>query len=102
MVGQTGCLAFPCAMTSRWETGQPEGWIPVSGKEKRPGYRAFLLRLWRESGREPGQTTTWRCSIEDPHTGRQRAFGGLESLVSFLRAEIDQSETSATLDEDRR
>jgi hypothetical protein len=32
-------------------------------------YRAYLLRLWRESKHDP-----WRATLEDPHTGERLGF----------------------------
>jgi hypothetical protein len=44
----------------------------------RSSYRAYLLRLWRTA------EAHLRASLEDPHTGEQRAFATLEQLVAFL------------------
>ena len=47
---------------------------------KRPdGYRAYLLRMWREESADG-----WRCSIEDPRTGKREHFVSLEKLVEAL------------------
>ena len=47
-------------------------------KPPRPGYRAFLLRLW--------QTPVDQCrvSLEDAHTGQRHVFASLAELVEFL------------------
>ena len=47
-----------------------------------PDYFAYLLRLWREKG---GQTTWWRASLQDPHSGERVGFAHLDELVTFLR-----------------
>ena len=44
-------------------------------------YFAFLLRLWKE--KKVGEDI-WRVSLEDPHTGEQKGFSGLEELFNFL------------------
>ena len=48
---------------------------------KRPGYLAFLLRLWRV--KEEG-ATRWRASLERPGDGERFVFGSLESACDFL------------------
>ncbi len=53
-----------------------------------PRYCAWLLRCWEVRGPGPGPPLTWRCSLEDPHTGERRGFAGLEALSAFLRAEL--------------
>jgi len=49
----------------------------------RAGYRAYLLRLWRTP------EARWRASLDDPHTGEQRAFATLAQLVAYLEQEAD-------------
>ncbi|MGD8475494.1 MAG: hypothetical protein PVH59_15360 [Anaerolineae bacterium] len=56
----------------------PEG----QGAGQPQGYLAYLLRLWREMG---GETTRWRASLEDPHSGDKLGFAHLDELVAFLR-----------------
>ena len=46
-----------------------------------PDYRAFLVRLWRVSA---GGATTWRASVECPHTGERLGFAGVQDLFDFL------------------
>ena len=63
----------------------------ISMKNKQ-SYFAFLLRLWRMGGVKP---YIWRASLEDPHTGEQRGFAGLDSLLKhllLLTGDIDPSE----------
>ncbi|MFN8475369.1 MAG: hypothetical protein U0822_24510 [Anaerolineae bacterium] len=50
-----------------------------------PRYVAYMLRLW-EVGGEDGPV--WRISLESPHTGERQVFTSLESLFTFLRAEL--------------
>ena len=61
----------------------------VSHERKGPGevsgYVSYLLRLWREKG---GQTTRWRASLQDPHSGQRVGFAHLDELVAFLREQI--------------
>jgi hypothetical protein len=51
-------------------------------------YAAYLLRLWRV---ESAGTYTWRASLEDPHTGKQRGFADLESLFVYLSGQTKNS-----------
>ena len=48
---------------------------------ERPGYLAYLLRLWRVS--DDGKPV-WRASLENPHTGERHGFANLELLFAFL------------------
>jgi hypothetical protein len=49
--------------------------------DDRPGYLAYMLRLWRTEDDERG----WRASVESPHTGERQAFADLETLFAFLQ-----------------
>ena len=57
--------------------------------EAQPDYLAYLLRLWRVSRAEESQgsdvSAAWWASLEDPHTGEQRAFASLEALFDSLK-----------------
>jgi hypothetical protein len=58
--------------------------IVAQGRElhKRKGYRAYLLRCWRE-GEE------WRFYLgEVSGERRQYGFSSLEALVAFLRTQV--------------
>jgi hypothetical protein len=57
-------------------------------------YRSYLLRFWEERGRTSG-AAAWRFSLEDPLTGERHGFVSLESLMSFLQAELVVSEEEA-------
>ena len=48
-------------------------------------YYAFLLRLWKE--KKAGEDI-WRVSLEDPHTGGQKGFSGLDELFDFLHDKL--------------
>lgn len=48
-----------------------------------PTYIAYLVRLWREDS-----TTTWRGTLEDPHTGQRYAFADVEALLDHIREEM--------------
>jgi hypothetical protein len=50
-----------------------------------PTYLAYLIRLWREG------EATWRCTLEDPHTGERHAFADIESLLTFLREQTTEA-----------
>jgi len=47
-------------------------------------YIAYLLRMWREKN---GDSTRWRASLQDPHSGEKVAFTHLDNLFDFLRQE---------------
>jgi hypothetical protein len=70
----------------------------VSHDEKRPrefpDYVSYLLRLWREKG---GQTTWWRASLQDPHTGERIGFAHLDELVAFLQEQTGHAVTAGNL-----
>jgi hypothetical protein len=53
---------------------------------ERPGYRSYLLRLWRACN---GDRSTWRASLEDSHTGERRGFADLERMLAFLQGQTD-------------
>jgi hypothetical protein len=58
-------------------------------------YRAYLLRLWRESDRDP-----WRATLEDPHTGQRLGFVGIDRLVAYLRRQASEADRQASMDSD--
>lgn len=47
--------------------------------QKIPDYIAYLVRLWREDD------TTWRGTLEDPHTGQRYVFADVETLLTHIR-----------------
>jgi hypothetical protein len=49
-------------------------------------YFAYLLRLWRERS---GESSRWRASLQDPHSGERVGFANLEELFGYLRRETD-------------
>ena len=50
-------------------------------------YRAFLMRLWRES-----QADRWRVRLEEPTTGARRSFASVEAFYEYLEGVLDQAE----------
>ena len=60
----------------------------MRASDRSPRYCAYLLRLWEEGGNSHEQSPTWRCSLEDPHTGDRRGFASLELLIAFLQAQL--------------
>jgi len=48
-------------------------------------YLAFLLRLRRD-----GQSTPWRATIENPHTGERRSFTRLVKFILFLEEQTGE------------
>jgi hypothetical protein len=51
-----------------------------------PGYRSYLLRLWRSGSADP---PSWRASLEDARTHQRLNFASLEQLYAFLTDETD-------------
>lgn len=49
-----------------------------------PHYHSYLLRLWRG-----GPSGGWLGSLEDTASGEKQHFAGFESLVDFLRRQIE-------------
>jgi hypothetical protein len=49
-------------------------------------YHSYLLRIWRTGSY--GERT-WRCMLEDPHTGQQHGFADLDALCAFLRQQTE-------------
>ena len=49
---------------------------------ERPGYLAYLLRMWRV---EEGGGIRWRASLERPSDGERFVFGSLAAAYDFLR-----------------
>ena len=48
---------------------------------ERPGYLAYMLRLWQV---KTDEGPVWRASVESPHTGERHGFANLEMLFAFL------------------
>jgi hypothetical protein len=55
----------------------------MSKQQSSPTYLAYLIRLWCES---PG---VWRGALENPHTGEQRAFADVESLLAYIQTQTN-------------
>jgi hypothetical protein len=51
-------------------------------QNNQPGYRAFLIRLWRED------ENSWRGTVEDPHSGQQKAFAEVDLLLAYIRNQV--------------
>jgi hypothetical protein len=49
---------------------------------EQPDYLSYLLRLWREKGKEQ---TPWRASLERPRTARRQVFPSLDDLFEYLQ-----------------
>jgi hypothetical protein len=62
---------------------------------ERPGYLAYLLRMWQVND---GGNSVWRASLESPHTGERHGFANLELLFAYLEektGELAQREEQA-------
>ncbi len=57
-------------------------------RDETPRRRAYMLRFWEVRSHDPARPSTWRFSLEDPHTGDRMGFADLDALVEFLQAEI--------------
>ena len=55
---------------------------------QRPGYRAYLLRLWQVRN---GEETHWHASLQDAHGGERHGFASLEAMFEFLRARTERT-----------
>lgn len=51
-------------------------------------YHTYLLRFWAVRGRV-GLPAVWRFSLTDPRTGERQGFADLETLVAFLRGQME-------------
>ncbi|RLT39529.1 MAG: hypothetical protein DWI57_10120 [Chloroflexi bacterium] len=47
-------------------------------------YNFFILGLWLQPDRRPGEPVDWRIVLEDPHTAERTSFGTLAELDAFL------------------
>jgi hypothetical protein len=68
------------------------------GDGEAQNYLAYLLRLWREGSSE---STRWRASLQDPHTGERVGFASLEDMFGFLRRETAGEVFGSRLEEKR-
>lgn len=50
--------------------------------------RAYMLRFWEVRTQEPDCPTTWRFSLEDPHSGEKYGFADFGALVQFIETEL--------------
>ena len=56
---------------------------------KPPGYRSYILRCWEAPAPAAGQPADkLRFSLEDPSTGEQRGFAGIQALTEFLQSSM--------------
>ena len=60
----------------------------------RPRYQAYLLRCWEVRRSNGALETTWRFSLEDPHTGQHRHYPHLAALIAALQQELMSSPMS--------
>lgn len=65
---------------------------PVDDETELEAYQSYLLRLWQEKPATAGRPAVWRCSLEDTADRRRHGFAGLEELVVFLRARMEEAE----------
>lgn len=49
-----------------------------------PHYHSFILRLWQEGGVAVDGSTTWRVSLEDPHSAERVGFKNLDEFFQYL------------------
>jgi hypothetical protein len=73
--------------------------VKADAQGKKPSYRAYLLRCWRERG-AAGKEPLWRFSVEEIlHERRRQGFSSLEALIAFLRAELASGKKEPSDDE---
>jgi hypothetical protein len=58
-------------------------------------YKAYLLRLWRES-----HESAWRALLENPNRGERVAFATLGELVAFLEDKTGEMIRPLALEKD--
>lgn len=51
-----------------------------------PRYMSYLIRMWCA---EECESTLWRASLEDPHSGERFGFASPEELFSFLIEKVE-------------
>lgn len=62
-----------------------------------PGYRSFLVRLWREAGADGAEQ--WCGEVEQIQSGHMCRFASLDALLALLRPTADTAETQAVAPE---
>ena len=60
---------------------------------EQPGYRSYLLRLWRVGSAD---APSWRASLEDVRTHERRSFTSLADLFAFLKEQTDNGTEDTT------
>ena len=55
-------------------------------------YASFMVRLWREPEAARGRETAWQGELESVQTGQTWRFGGMDSLLRLLVAQLAGSE----------
>ena len=65
-------------------------------ERRQANYRAYLLRC-RRSGTGTDGAGGWRCSLEEPHTGRRRTFGNVREMLDTLHRELEGSAHGAVV-----
>jgi hypothetical protein len=56
-------------------------------QEDKPGYQAYLLRLWRVSNKKKPE---WRASLESTQSGELLVFTELGELFAFLESQTKE------------
>ena len=56
-------------------------------------YHSFMVRIWKEGGREPGN---FQITAESVQSGRTYRFDNLTSLLDFLQASVDSDNLTKT------
>lgn len=59
-------------------------------------YHSFMVRIWREAGRKPGE---FYVTAESVQSGQTHQFEDLPSLLDFLQTHIDSDTQAATSEE---
>ena len=51
-------------------------------------YHAYMIRLWRDDPQQP-----WRAELVSPHTGEARRFASPEQMFTYVRQEMELSDS---------
>lgn len=70
----------------------------MSGLDRPPRHRSYLLRVWEEPRQSPGLASVWRFSLEDPRTGRRQGFATLEEVIATVRSGLTHEDAEPHAD----
>ncbi len=71
----------------------------MSQAKSPPRYSVYLLRCWQERDGGTDVPAMWRFSLEDSRSGKRVGFSTIETLMHFLKVELEQDEVTPDLDD---